>query len=728
MLAILWVLLALTAKAEKVTQYINHAITLSWEFTEWDSIILTITCRSRCYCAIGFGEDMYDVDMVWAYKNETANFATIFDTWSTGHVAPVFDNPSNPNGSFGNVTFALNKDSFEVSGERPLNSNDKLDKKLYPGIKTDFIWAWFDSFRYHFDNYGTGELTMGLTYGDFDKENVYSHDYKLHGIAMSLCWGVFGTIAIVLARYFKQYWIWFWGHLLFGGMIVIVTIYSCIEIYDDNRGMYEYWTDVKRKHSRIGMLVMVTVGVQGLLGLISAFLIWKRKHIHQISVMRTAHKILGYALTIIGLWNLWTGWEMYDDDWHGLMTALYTIIGVTYFLLEIRHQVAIHFPAIKYLDCRRANLPEMTHQAALNKVFREGKKWVFYDDLVLDVAPFVNSHPGGAIFIKKAYGEDMGKYINGCSSFGEHYLPYDHTNQARDLAERLAIAKIPYPEEVFIKKSKQIDFGNMEWTVASKRFIATNTLYVKLASFALGILNDGVCPTHFGKHFLITSDIDGRTVRRYYSALFVNLEEWSKQVLGTTMKINSDSLEDSYVEDEDNHKLTSFIQLIIKVYYQGAFTSYLNHSPLGLNLTLKGPIGPGLALNPDCRGKYMALAGGTGLVPILDLAHLIWDHHRSGSSNDGQTSLFIYASFRSYRDGIAVELLRSCAEQCPNIKVHFCFSDGEHSQEKLSRDLLIRNDVKDMDRVWVCGPSGFNRWAYKLLRKEKVMKEKIMIL
>jgi len=417
---------------------------------------------------------------------------------------------------------------------------------------------------------------------------------------------------------------------------------------------------------------MVTVAIQGLLGLISAFLIWKKKHIYQKSVMRTAHKILGYSLTIIGLWNLWTGWEMYDDDWHGLMTALYTIIGVAYFLLEIRHQLSIQFPVIKYLDCRRANLPGMTHQAALDRVLREGKKWVFYDDLVLDVAPFVNSHPGGAIFIKKAYGEDMGKYINGCSSYGEHFLPYDHPNQARDLAERLAIARIPYPEEIFIKKSKQIDFGKMEWTVASKRWIAHNTLHVKLINISLGILNDGVSPSHFGKHFLITSDIDGRTVRRYYSALFVNLEEWSKQVLGTTFQTKYESLEDSYVEDEDSHNLTNFVQFIIKVYDQGAFTSYLNESPIGMNLTLKGPIGPGLALNPDCRGKYMALAGGTGLVPILDLAHFIWVNHHTGSNYAGQISLFIYASFRSYREGIAVDLLRACAEKCPTMYFNSC--------------------------------------------------------
>ena len=51
-------------------------------------------------------------------------------------------------------------------------------------------------------------------------------------------------------------------------------------------------------------------------------------------------------------------------------------------------------------------------------------------------------------------------------------------------------------------------------------------------------------------------------------------------------------------------------------------TSYLNSLKPGDFLKIQGPLGPGLLLS-ELNGNFLALAGGTGLIPFLDLIHYV---------------------------------------------------------------------------------------------------------
>jgi len=68
----------------------------------------------------------------------------------------------------------------------------------------------------------------------------------------------------------------------------------------------------------------------------------------------------------------------------------------------------------------------MSHADAMMKI-SQGAKYVFYDDLVLDVGNFQWSHPGGSIMFEDTIGQDMGKYLHGSSSIGGNFNPYDHS-------------------------------------------------------------------------------------------------------------------------------------------------------------------------------------------------------------------------------------------------------------------------------------------------------------
>ena len=51
-------------------------------------------------------------------------------------------------------------------------------------------------------------------------------------------------------------------------------------------------------------------------------------------------------------------------------------------------------------------------------------------------------------------------------------------------------------------------------------------------------------------------------------------------------------------------------------------TQHLFSLKRGDVISVQGPLGPGLMIS-ELKGNYLAFAGGTGLVPFLDLVYLI---------------------------------------------------------------------------------------------------------
>ena len=58
------------------------------------------------------------------------------------------------------------------------------------------------------------------------------------------------------------------------------------------------------------------------------------------------------------------------------------------------------------------------------------------------------------------------------------------------------------------------------------------------------------------------------------------------------------------------------------MYTGGKMTGFLNSLKNGEILNIEGPLGPGLLLE-SLKGNFIAFAGGTGLVPFLDLIYCV---------------------------------------------------------------------------------------------------------
>lgn len=66
------------------------------------------------------------------------------------------------------------------------------------------------------------------------------------------------------------------------------------------------------------------------------------------------------------------------------------------------------------------------------KIERENKKWVIFNDYVLDITDYISIHPGGRVVLLSFIGQDI----------SEIFDKYCHTNKAYEIAIKLKIGEI----------------------------------------------------------------------------------------------------------------------------------------------------------------------------------------------------------------------------------------------------------------------------------------------
>ena len=151
-------------------------------------------------------------------------------------------------------------------------------------------------------------------------------------------------------------------------------------------------------------------------------------------------------------------------------------------------------------------------------------------------------------------------------------------------------------------------------------------------------------------------------------------------------------------------------------------TNHLNSLKVGDSIQLRGPLGPGLLLQ-SLEGNYLALGGGTGLVPYLDLVYMAYKAYGNESST---FKLTLFAFFRTSKDGFALDILEKVSQ-----KVNWL--DFQLTTDENSKISEVAKDVKrrvegGFDLVWICGPSGFNRFYHNLVLSAGMQRNKVILM
>ena len=306
-------------------------------------------------------------------------------------------------------------------------------------------------------------------------------------------------------------------------------------------------------------------------------------------------------------------------------------------------------------------------------------------------------------------GEDTGKYMVGCSSYGGSLNAYAHSDKAFSMLPELAIGRIE-PPPGYLKTPSDFNDVFMDFIVKSKEPLNQHTHMIHLTCSSVTVNNKCKDASWLGKHFIVMFEEKFGIVRRYYSSLFSDYRQWT-----------GNELVDASVETQENESKNS-LKFIFKVYEGGKMTQHLNKLDLGSVVKIKGPLGPGLLLK-TLQGRFLALAGGTGLVPFLDLVNMAWKQFGS-TTND--FSLILYIFFRTTADGFALEELKSVAEGCNWLDLNIV--TDEYKDKKGIPNQIQSKLEKEVDLAWVCGPSGFNRYYSDTLKKLGLDKFKIIVM
>mmetsp|Transcript_13225 Transcript_13225/g.13333 ORF Transcript_13225/g.13333 Transcript_13225/m.13333 type:complete len:521 (+) Transcript_13225:97-1659(+) len=520
--------------------------------------------------------------------------------------------------------------------------------------------------------------------------------------------------------------------MLLGYVVLGFTCGSVYEIYKKDELAYNDLSDNKRYHSRIGFILCTFVLAQAITGIVTKIWMLYKEDLSILRVCRRVHMALGWCALIPGLINLKYGWDIKgDDSAKNTVFVCYGILVVLLALLELRHRFSHKIRFLQWnFKLKRLNkakpalekslMDQMgsTHTEILNDIVSKNLAWVFYDEYLLNVSGFIQNHPGGAYMIRQAIGEDVGKYINGCSSISGSIASYNHSQPAKNLINSLIIDRVAYTTGVLTKKSsdQSLDYGNMSWELVRKYNIAEGTFCIELTSKDWAVENTPKGYEWLGKHFGVREKIGKSEVIRYYSLMVTDLHHWAHEARKEGFQIAKKIYRKS--------KSSDILKLHIKRYDNGLMSRHLCDLEPGSEYKLKGPLGPGLGFSSAPAGICTGFAAGTGILPFLDLVYMIWN-----GSVSSDFCLYLYVTFRSKRDSFALDLLEATQKKSGKaLNLHINLDEervgGKLTEEKLKEWVKISN----VSRAWVCGPSGFNRWIESMLTAQGFQRNKLMIL
>lgn len=679
---------------------------------------------------------MHRTEMIIVKNN--GNDVTITDYFSYSDTKPreVFM-------SLTKVSGASNKTGIFATFTRPMNPSVKGADSITVNSTFDIGIAYLSSNTESFEKHNkisSGKIRFGLynktsSFGDGGGGDGIDLDYyRDHGIYMSVMWIGVSQTAIAIVRYFK--WWSFSGlfHTLLGTTAVVVTLVSSYKTYKKDKVAYLDLDEEDKDflyHSRIAFTMCGLVLAQFFLGVFFKYMQILKKNIKLNNFSRIVHRILGWTLPIMGLVNIKYGWHLHGETWKNreYIYPSYGIMASILFLLEMNYQFGksirrnlSHFKAFA-LEYYRGGDPELNrvlvktdtlerrrHCEVFEEIMNNKKEWVFYDELILDVSGFKWNHPGGSFMFKRIAGQDVGKFLNGCSNVND-YRPYFHTDQARNMAEHLAVGFVAFPSYLFVSVNNYETMSDMKWNLTNRTTIARDTYCLEFSSHNWNINEDAPGFEWIGKHFLVTARVAGKILHRYYSFVLVNLAVWAEEVRHAGMNAHN------YKVQKEGNKL----RLHTKHYAGGMMTDYLTSIPLGSEIQFKGPIGPGICTDSLAGKEFIAFGAGTGLLPFLDLIYAIWKGRVSNCV------IHLYISFRDEASSFAVDLAEATAKLHPsNLKLYTRIGQqGYELNAEFWRNML---PLHLAEKAWICGPPMFNKKIEKILIEEGFNPGKILLL
>lgn len=648
----------------------------------------------------------------------------VWDMWSQGHGAPQQDL------SLGCTMDLTVLSATWIDGVATAVFSRKLDTG---DSACDFVIPMNRPFPVSYAHLGSEEFLQHSVYGQGiavvgqqrqQSALVVSADTdfhkKAHVISLLFAFLCAAPLAVFTARYGKRYWLWFIIHSLLGLYMLICTYTAGLIAFKKDKATTSLQKHANSYHFRLGTAILSLVLAQVILGVIlKLWIISDSPRIAPLRSFRNFHMILGWGLAGLGLVCSYYGMDVYESHDRPYLYAVYGVLGALFLVAETNHRWFHYFShRLMGRDTRIYHFDDFPYRG------KEAPLVVFFDQWVLDVGEFLSSHPGGELMLRKNITEDIGKYLTGTLGWSREVVAYKHSKYARILVKQLRIGRIAYPDGIILSTTgSPPTFDRMKWRLVDRTDEADGL--IRRFSFSISdhtVANSPAGVDWMGKHFRMTSTISGEKIHRYYSmSLCMNTKtrnRWIASARGMGHEVPAIQQSERAEEVEG----VDCVELVVKRYEKGRFSSFIHDMQIGEEVEARGPLGPGLRLATTSTGKHLAIAAGTGVLPFLDLIHLLWWKEVNSPENPvdsatlDQFSLHLILYLRNMGEAIALELLQAAHAQCESSqskRFTFTLSVGLRKQEKI--DTLGEMNIEGVRRVWLCGHAGFGTWVEEIL-------------
>ena len=169
-------------------------------------------------------------------------------------------------------------------------------------------------------------------------------------------------------------------------------------------------------------------------------------------------------------------------NFNGIPAALCGLFLVLIIVFEIWHYIVNKNKYERlFADKHVGNLPSIKSEELMNE--RKNKKFVIYENYLLDVSTYIETHPGGRNLLSDNLYGDVGRYMTGNQAYSSNFHAYDH-NYATYI---YALKKLAYGELVndsnIVQTHNSINyFLNASFQIANKREIAQNIFEYRFGS------------------------------------------------------------------------------------------------------------------------------------------------------------------------------------------------------------------------------------------------------
>ncbi|CAI2387249.1 unnamed protein product [Moneuplotes crassus] len=708
-----------------------------------ESIQFKFEFPEEFYISIGFGYTMQNAPMVVVFDKVGDGETTpmIMDVYSTNHHKPK-DNTEN---IYKMVDASYFNGAWTVIIERPLDiSRDGRDESINLDQSIAMQYAFHKAaWKKHTKNdRGIFNMTIDSVSGRVSYNKlVMTRDvfYLAHGIILYITWSILTFFIVASGRYMKHlYNFRMILHIALGLLMTISTlIIVLISLFK-----YPSYTVVKYNHSPIGITVTALSVAQTLGGFASKISNSKsRKNLKFAKFSKIGHKLFGFILIFLSNLEVATGMYCYRTPIRKLIFIHFTVMVLCIALFEYIY--SLHFDYFGKGVLKKSDLVKYTREE-FDSLVQQGRKVVLFNNYIIDVASFIDEHPGTALAITQNIGQDVGKYIFGATGMNCDVPKYCHSSYSIKILEKLAIGKMcttskeiteywekPTPKEsVFVVEEKSTIFDDvvrvkmrvLKQKEAISRKHQVNDLRYSGMGYSITSLKDQLC-----RYYTICDCMRDEVYQRY-------------------CKIFTAVSEGSPIEDTDTNIQDLFddsLEFVVKKYPKaktGMSVRLSNASDLD-KFYVNGPLGKPFDFSPEnSEGINVIFCAGTGILPFMDLFAYLGrkimneeGHFKDEEFNEiGEKSQFIIHAYFSTREScIGIELVEAVQKlyqkHHKGYKFNLNLTLTQSGGEKLTDDSLLEllQDYSDanqgINRLMVCGPPPmecqFQRLSSKIIKR-----------